>query len=403
MKKLLLYFTGSIAHQSAWFESLYLLFRLHVGLSIAFGAGLPKVFHKIDEKGTNDWANLAFGVPERFVKQVSEIGFTFIGPEFWAYLAVYGEFIGGLLIALGLLTRLSAAQLAFQFFVISYVWYGDPEPIVGMYYQQLYFFAFVMALAVGDGRYSLANLFTWLGQRRSAAKLAVAATILGLALTATNAQAQTDGQQRVSFTLGNSSLRGKMVEFRSFDSQRKLVAGYGYWLNGLEKHPVNLPAPVMVYLKKNGKDELLVVVRPADNGKHFSVNQTYPISREDALEEAYLTLNTETAALEAANPEAALAQTAKEKGLKMVSFRVKGASAFPVKVYVRVQLPWDPNPKANTGFTTTLSRSKLMKMTYPVGTRVYVCDGPYWEKDRTYQERLVVAVDEEKENYLFIL
>lgn len=57
--------------------------------------------------------------------------------------------------ALGLLTRLSAAQLAFQFFVVAFLWYESPEPLVGMYYQQLLFWAFVLATAVGGGRYSL--------------------------------------------------------------------------------------------------------------------------------------------------------------------------------------------------------------------------------------------------------
>jgi uncharacterized membrane protein YphA (DoxX/SURF4 family) len=403
MKKWLSYLIGSIAPQSNWFEGIYLLFRLHLGLGIAIGAGLSKVFHKIDDKGTDDWANLALGVPEWFVKQVADLGFTFISPEFWAYLAVYGEFIGGLLIAFGLLTRLSAVQLAFQFFVISYVWYEAPMPIVGMYYQQLYFFAFLMALAVGNGRYSLANLFTWLGQRRGVAKWTVAATALVLAQAAPQAQAQTNGGQRVSFILSNPSLRGKMVEFRSFDGNRKMVAGYGYWLNGLEKHPVNLPTPVLVYADQKGKMELLVVVRAPDDGKSFSVNQEYEISREDYLAASYAELNTETASLKAADPGDAIAQTAKEKGLKMVTLRVKGTSFFPSTTYVRVQLPWDPNPKASTGFTTSLSRFSEQKVSYPVGTRVYVCDGPYWEKDRIYKERLVVTVDEEKENYTFAL
>jgi uncharacterized membrane protein YphA (DoxX/SURF4 family) len=403
MKKWLSYVTGSIAPQSNWFEGIYLLFRLHLGLGIAIGAGLSKVFHKIDDKGTDDWANLALGVPEWFVKQVADLGFTFISPEFWAYLAVYGEFMGGLLIAFGLLTRLSAAQLAFQFFVISYVWYEAPMPIVGMYYQQLYFFAFLMALAVGDGRFSLATLFTWLGQRRGVAKWTVAATALVLALVAPQAQAQTTEPVRVSFTLSNPSLKGKMVEFRSFNGQRKMVAGYGYWLNGLEKHPVNLPAPVLVYIERGKEKELLVVVRATDDGKSFSVNQQYEISRETALEVSQAELSAETAELKSADPDEAMAQTAKEKGLKMVTFRVKGTSFFPSTTHVRVQLPWDPNPKANTGFTTTLSRFSQQKVSYPVGTRVYVCDGPYWEKDRAYQERLVVTVDEEKENYTFAL
>jgi uncharacterized membrane protein YphA (DoxX/SURF4 family) len=155
MKKILSFFTGTINSNEIYIEIIYLLFRIHVGFTIAFGAGLSKVFHKIDEKGTDDWTNLAFGVPEWFVKQVGEIGFTFPNPTFWAYAATYGEFIGGLCIIFGIFTRFSALQLAFQFFVISYIWYDNPEFITGMYFQQLYFFCFILILGFGSGKLSL--------------------------------------------------------------------------------------------------------------------------------------------------------------------------------------------------------------------------------------------------------
>jgi|GEM_PF-1133323 len=135
-------------------EIAYALFRFYCGFSIADGAGLSKVFHKINEKGGDNWDNLAFGVGDWFVKQVGEIGFTFISPTFWAYLAVYGEFIGGLLVACGLFTRLSAIQMAFQFFVVSFLWYGDPA-IFGMYYQQLIFWSFVVIAGIGGGKFSI--------------------------------------------------------------------------------------------------------------------------------------------------------------------------------------------------------------------------------------------------------
>ncbi len=393
--------TGSIQQESIAFNSIYLLFRLHVGLSIAIGAGLSKVFHKINEKGSEDWSNLAFGVPEWFVKQVGEIGFTFISPTFWAYLAVYGEFIGGLLIAFGLLTRLSALQLAFQFFVISYVWYDSPAPITGMYFQQLFFFAFLMVFAVGDGKYSLATLLKGGFRLPKSTKSSVA--VICLVLLAIGAQAQTTEAGRVSFTVTNSSLKGKMLDFKHFNGQTKKRAAYGYGLNALGSHAVNLPAPVRVYEEKNGKMELLFVVRLTDDGKSFSVTKDYEISREDYLEAANQELNEQTDALEETSRNKTVEQTAKEKGLKMVTFRVKGSSLFPSTVHVRVQLPWDINPKANTGFTTSLSRFGEMKVSYPVGTKVYVCDGPYWRSDTKHTEKLIVTVDEEKENYLYSL
>ena len=165
MKRLFKFIFGASNLNDLFFEISWLLFRLHVGLSIAIGAGLPKVFHKINESGDLSWKNLGVGVPGWFIKQVGEIGFRIPNPSFWAYLAVYGEFIGGLLIAVGLLTRISAIQLAFQFFVVSFIWYKDPAPIVGMYFQQLIFWAFVIVAAKGGGKFSLDHLF-WLRKKK---------------------------------------------------------------------------------------------------------------------------------------------------------------------------------------------------------------------------------------------
>lgn len=136
MKNLSTLFFGE--HRPIAFQVIWLLLRLHVGLSIAIGAGYSKL-----------------SMPEWFTQQVGNIGFTFPSSFFWAWLAVWGEFMGGLLIAFGLLTRLAAFQLTFQFFVISFIWYEAPEPITGMYYQQLFFWVFVLITVVGGGKFSL--------------------------------------------------------------------------------------------------------------------------------------------------------------------------------------------------------------------------------------------------------
>lgn len=60
----------------------------------------------------------------------------------------------------------------------------------------------------------------------------------------------------------------------------KDLAGYGYGLNGLASHAVNLPVLVYVFQEKNGKNELLFVITEKDNGKTFNVNEDYEISRE---------------------------------------------------------------------------------------------------------------------------
>ncbi len=131
---------GSSFTQNKFANIALLLFRLHIGLSLAFGAGLPKM-----------QAGLA---PDWFVKQVGEIGFTFISPTFWATIASWGEFIGGICLAIGLLTRFSALQLAFQFFVIAFVWFDNPEPILGMYFQNTLFMSYFLVAFTGGGTYS---------------------------------------------------------------------------------------------------------------------------------------------------------------------------------------------------------------------------------------------------------
>ncbi|GAA4380128.1 DoxX family protein [Hymenobacter koreensis] len=147
MKKLLFAATP-LTNRAA--DAVWLLFRLHIGLSIADGAGWAKL------------TNLAAvanaqvpGPPDWFVQQVAGLGFTFPSPYFWAGAAVWGEFVGGLLIALGLFTRWSGLQLAFQFFVVAFLWYENPSPITGMYFQQLLFWGFALVTVLGGGRYSL--------------------------------------------------------------------------------------------------------------------------------------------------------------------------------------------------------------------------------------------------------
>lgn len=119
----------------------YLLFRLHIGLSMAIHAGFPKMKDIL--------------APGWFAEQVAGLGFTFPSPQFWAMAASWGEFVGGLMIALGLLTRVASIQLAFQFLVIAFLWYDKPEFLTGMYFQQLYFWCFLFCSVAGSGSYSL--------------------------------------------------------------------------------------------------------------------------------------------------------------------------------------------------------------------------------------------------------
>jgi uncharacterized membrane protein YphA (DoxX/SURF4 family) len=132
---------GTSLHNNITLNIGWLLFRLHIGFSLAIGAGFPKIKD--------------LGAPGWFAEQVAGLGFTFPSPAFWATMASWGEFVGGICIALGLLTRFNALQLAFQFFVISFLWYENPEPITGMYFQNTLFMCYVLAAFAGGGKYSV--------------------------------------------------------------------------------------------------------------------------------------------------------------------------------------------------------------------------------------------------------
>ncbi|MBY0476243.1 MAG: DUF2807 domain-containing protein [Chitinophagaceae bacterium] len=137
-------FTGNKAFNISW-----LLFRFYIGFSMALGAGWPKMKD--------------FAAPGWFADQVRDLGFTFPSPAFWAAAASWGEFVGGLFIAIGFLTRISAIQLAFQFFIVAFIWYGDAEPVTGMYYQQLLFWGFVLISFGGSGRFAVDE---WIMKRK---------------------------------------------------------------------------------------------------------------------------------------------------------------------------------------------------------------------------------------------
>lgn len=143
-QKLQQFLMGSSLPNDKLLNSGWLLFRLHIGLSMAIHAGWPKMN--------------TLAAPGWFNDQVAGLGFTFPSPAFWATLASWGEFAGGFCIALGFLTRFNAFQLAFQFFVISFLWYDKPEPLTGMYFQQTLFFAYVITVFAGSGRFSIDHL-----------------------------------------------------------------------------------------------------------------------------------------------------------------------------------------------------------------------------------------------------
>lgn len=112
-----------------------LILRVGIGLAMAFGHGLGKLPPSAG-----------------FVEGVGGLGFP--APVLFAWLAALSEFAGGLLIALGLLTRPAAASLAFTMCVAFFLQHAaDPFPD-----KEPAFVFGVIALALvatGAGRFSV--------------------------------------------------------------------------------------------------------------------------------------------------------------------------------------------------------------------------------------------------------
>ena len=194
----------------------WLLFRLHIGLSIAIHAGWPKMN--------------TLAAPGWFNEQVAGLGYTFPSPAFWATLASWGEFMGGIGIALGLLTRFNAFQLAFQFFVISFIWYDKPEPLTGMYFQQTLFWAYVLTVFAGSGRFSIDHLL--LNRRKVITHTPikpVVAAILVIVLFVNPVQAQTT----------TPNFKTTISDFKSLAGKWK---GQLTYLDYNSNKPVSIPA-----------------------------------------------------------------------------------------------------------------------------------------------------------------
>jgi hypothetical protein len=217
-------------------------------------------------------------------------------------------------------------------------------------------------------------------------------------------QAQTGSpsteQSRVSFTIKNPSLKSKTVDFKSYSSiQERFTTGYGYGLNGLASHAVNLPVPVYVFIEKNGKNELLFVVTEKDNGKTYNVNEEYEISREQYLEAARAEMNQRN--IEKEKDDNSIENIAKKKGLKLAKITIKGTTWFPSMAHIRYELPWGKDNQL--GFSGSLSKFNGRDLMLPVGTKIYQCSAKFWDRSTKFAEKLILTVDDKKSDLTVVL
>ena len=113
--------------------------RVVAGLSLAFGHGLGKM-----------------PPSERFIEGTGNMGFP--APEFFSWAAGLSEFGGGMLLALGLLTRPSSFFIGATMMVAGFIRHAA-DPFSRKEKAWLYLAIVIAFLLVGAGRYSIDALF----------------------------------------------------------------------------------------------------------------------------------------------------------------------------------------------------------------------------------------------------
>jgi uncharacterized membrane protein YphA (DoxX/SURF4 family) len=283
---------GNSLNNNTTVNIVWLLFRLHIGLSLALNAGLPKMKDGM--------------APDWFIKQVGEIGFTFISPAFWATIASWGEFIGGICLALGLLTRFSAIQLAFQFFVISFIWYDNPVPVVGMYFQQTLFWGYVLVAVAGGGKYSLDNVIMKRSKINIPAPAKVSfATILILVLSSCNTNAQMKPLN------GSGKIINKTYDYKNFDKIEVQD------MAGIITVEVGKPFAITAAIDDNLAPLLKITESNGELKLQLAGNRSNKLYIEETNIEIKISMPSITAALHSANSKLLI------EGINSKKFRIK--------------------------------------------------------------------------------
>ncbi len=128
-----------------------LIVRVGVGGMLAAGHG----YRKLLPNGLGE----GFGPPQAFVQGLTDMGVP--APLVSAWLATLAEFLGGILLALGVFTRPVAVIVAFNMAVAAFVGHGD-DPLFGPGRSKelalLYLLPALMLILTGAGRISLDGL-----------------------------------------------------------------------------------------------------------------------------------------------------------------------------------------------------------------------------------------------------
>ncbi|MEN7548740.1 DoxX family protein [Rapidithrix thailandica] len=117
-----------------------LLLRVFIGLTMAFQHGSGKI-----------------PPSEGFVSVIEKLHFP--APFVFAWLAGIGEFVGGILLAIGLFSRPSALMVSITMGVAAFMQHAQ-DPFRQKEMALLYLFAGLMFLCVGSGKYGIDAIFS---------------------------------------------------------------------------------------------------------------------------------------------------------------------------------------------------------------------------------------------------
>jgi putative oxidoreductase len=117
-------------------------------LLLRLGIGLMFVYH--------GWPKISGGV-ETWVKLGAAMKFMGVGfaPAFWGFMSASAEFFGGILIAVGLLTRPVAMMMAFNMVVAVVLKFSTGAGMAGASQAIEVGIVFLSLILIGPGRYSI--------------------------------------------------------------------------------------------------------------------------------------------------------------------------------------------------------------------------------------------------------
>ena len=118
-----------------------LFLRIGIGFAFIFTHGYGKI-----SGGPELW--------EKIGGSMANVGITF-APVFWGFMAAASEFIGGILILLGLLTRPAAAFMAFTMLMAFVQHASKLDPWARAIHPVELFSVFMCLLFIGAGKFSL--------------------------------------------------------------------------------------------------------------------------------------------------------------------------------------------------------------------------------------------------------